>query len=560
MSERPMRIVIVGGVAGGASAATRARRVNERAEVVLIEKDADVSFANCGLPYYIGNEIVDRKKLLVATADLLRRRFRIDVRTRHEVLRIDRQAKELTIRDLSQNSTYQLGYDKLILSPGASPLVPPLEGRDAPNVLTLRNLADTDRIRGAVDGHSAGRAVVIGAGFIGLEMVEQLARRGMSTALVELQPYVLPLLDPEMTVPVEDELRAQGVQLHLGRGVQRVEVGSDGRATAVELTDGQVLEGDLFILGIGVRPNTQLAVDAQLEIGRGGGITVNEFLQTSDADIYAVGDAVEYLYGPTGKPQRIALAGPANRAGRLAGQHAASGASQPMRAIYGTSIVRVFGKTAAMTGLTTALAARLQIPAASVTITANHHAGYFPGAEPLTLKLVFDPQHGKVLGAQAVGVEGVDKRIDVIATAMAFQATVFDLAQLDLAYAPPYGSAKDPVHMAAFAACNQLEGMEDFLPADSNLDGKQVVDVRTDAEIASRPLAGASAVIHIPVDVLRDRIGELDPARETVVTCATGMRAHIAVQILRQHGFPRVQNLAGGATVRNRAWSHHRSS
>jgi rhodanese-related sulfurtransferase len=307
------------------------------------------------------------------------------------------------------------------------------------------------------------------------------------------------------------------------------------------------------ILGLGVRPLVKLAQDADLRMGPGGGIGTNAFMQTSDPDVYAVGDAAEYPYGPTGGSARIALAGPANRAGRLAGEHAATGNSSPMADVFGTSIVRVFSLAAAMTGLSEKLAERFKIPHRSVTIVAGSHAGYYPGASPITLKLTFDPESGRVLGAQAVGRDGVDKRIDVVATALALKATVRDLAGLDLAYAPPFGSAKDPIHMAAFAACNQLDGVEDFVAADADLSGLQVVDVRTPAEVDRQPLAGAPQAINIPLDELRDRLGELDSSAETVVSCGVGVRGHAALRILKQHGFAKVHNLSGGATLRARA-------
>ena len=554
MVESRTKIVIVGGVAGGASAATRARRMNEQAEIILFEKDADVSFANCGLPYYIGEEIAERSKLVVASAEFLRRRFALDVRTQQEVVAIDRSAKQVTVRNQATNEEYTESYDKLILSTGASPFVPPIDGRHAANVFTLRNLADTDQIKAATDSSQAKTAAIIGAGFIGIEMVEQLARRGYKTTLAELQPQVLPLFDPEMAQPIEQELRDNSVVLALGDGIQQILVDDAGSATGVELSSGKVIEAELVILGIGVRPNTKLAQAAGLEIGSGGGVATNRYMQTSDPDIYAVGDAAEYVYGPTGTAMRIALAGPANRSGRLAGEHAATGKSAEMADVFGTSIVRVFGKTAAMTGLTESLAKRLGVPVRSVTILANNHAGYYPGAEQLTLKLIYAGDDGRVLGAQAVGGEGVDKRMDVIATAMAMRATVRDLAGLDLAYAPPFGAAKDPIHMAAFAACNQLDGVEEFVAADADVSGKQVVDVRTAAEVKSRPLAGAAQAINIPLDELRDRLHELDSTQETVVSCAAGIRAHVASRILRQHGFHSVSNLIGGATMRSRAW------
>ncbi len=422
------------------------------------------------------------------------------------------------------------------------------------NVYTLRNVADTDRIKEATTRSSQKRAVVVGAGFIGLEMVEQLVRIGFETSLVELQPQVLPLLDAEMTQPLAKELQRNGVSVHVGSGLKRILVDDAGVATAVELDDGQTLPADLVVLGIGVRPNNELAKTAGLELGKDGGVQTNDYSQTNDPDIYAVGDAAQYAYGPTGNRMRVALAGPANRAGRLAGQHAATGASDPMAPVMGTAIVRVFDLSAGITGLSMTAARRWNIPARSVTIVANNHAGYYPGASPITLKLVFDPESGRVLGAQAIGTEGVDKRMDVIATAMAFQGTVRDLTGVDLSYAPPFGAAKDPVHMAAFAAANQLDGVSDFVDADANLDDVLVVDVRSPAEVERMPLAGVPNVVNIPLDQLRDRIQELNTgADKVVVSCQSGMRAHVAARVLRQRGFKNVQSISGGALVRNRA-------
>jgi NADPH-dependent 2,4-dienoyl-CoA reductase/sulfur reductase-like enzyme/rhodanese-related sulfurtransferase len=550
-ATKPLTIVIVGGVAGGASAATRARRMNEHAQIILLEKDDYVSFANCGLPYHIGGEIADREDLLVATPEFLKQRFRLDVRIREEVVFIERAAKQVEVRR-QNGEIYRIDYDKLILAPGARPFVPPIENVAAENVMTLRNMADTDRIKRVIDHTGTKQAVVVGAGYIGLEMVEQLMRRGIKTSLVELQPQVLPLLDAEMAEPIRVELENQGVGLHLGTSVQKFGLTAD-RATSAVLSNGQALEADLFILGIGVRPHTQLAEAAGLSIGASGGIATNEFMQTSDPDIYGVGDACEYEFGPTADKQIIALAGPANRAGRLAGEHAATGGSATMSPVMGTSAVRVFDVNVATTGLSMGLAERKKRNATSVTIVAKHHAGYYPGAQQMTLKLVYDPGDGRILGAQAVGGSGVDKRIDIIATAMSFGGTVHQLAGLDLAYAPPFGAAKDPVHMAAFAACNQLDGIEFFVHCDADLSGHQVIDVRTTAEVQQSPLRGVDGWIHIPVDELRDRIDELNARVPTVVCCGVGVRGHLAARILKQHGFD-VSNLSGGALLRNRCF------
>ncbi len=545
-------IVIVGGVAGGASAAARARRMNENARIIMLEKDEHVSFANCGLPYYIGGEIQDRDKLLVATPQKFDAWFNIDVRTRSEVLNIDRRQKSVEVRDHAKGETYQLAYDKLILAPGANPIKPPLDGVDAPNVHTLRNLADTDAIKADVDRKPDGRAVVVGAGYIGLEMVEMLKERGMDVALVELMDQVMPIMDAEMAQVIQQELEQHDVEVHLGDGLAGFEL--DGKQVRrVVLNSGARLDADLVVLGIGVRPNTRLAEDAGLELGSMKGIQVNRYCQTSAPDIYAVGDAAEYPFGPTGETMRIPLAGPANRAGRLAGEHAATGDARPMADVYGTAIVRVFAQAAATTGLTVKLADRLGVDARSVTVVAPSHAGYYPGAEPITLKLIYAPDDGRVLGAQAVGRDGVDKRIDVIATAMAMGASVHDLTGLDLAYAPPFGSAKDPVHMAAFAAANDIDGVIHFIPPDADLADLQVLDVRTAAEIEKQPIPHAPHARHIPLPELRDRIGELDPDRPTVTVCASGMRSYLAGRILMQHGFKQVCDLTGGVTVRRRA-------
>ncbi len=539
-------IVIVGGVAGGASAATRARRCNEDARIIIYEKDGYASFANCGLPYYIGGEIEDREKLLVAKPALFKNRFDIELNTRHEVTGIDAKAKSVSVINHESGETLTQSYDKLILAMGAAPIVPPIDGVDSDNVFTLRNLEDTDGITDYLQSGAVNHATVIGAGFIGLEMVEQLHNKGIAVSLVELQKQVLPPMDPEMAKPIAEEVASKGVALHLGDGIAGFET-KGGKVKAVVLNSGTKIDTNLVILGIGVRPNTQLAVAIGLELGETGGITINEFAQTSNPDIYAAGDAVEYEHRVIGQKMRIPLAGPANRAGRIAGQHAATGEASAIPPVLGTAIVRVFGKGAASTGLSMKLAERYGIPAKATVISANHHAGYFPGAKPMMLKLIYAPDSGKVLGAQAVGAAGIDKRIDIIATMIQMGGTVRDLTALDLSYAPPYGSAKDAVHMAAFTACNDLDGLTPTVAMDADLDGLQVVDVRTDAEVAKMSLPGA---IHIPVDVLRDRIGELDPSKETVVTCQSGLRAHVAVRILKQKGFANVHNLVGGMMMR----------
>ena len=541
-------ILIVGGVAGGASAAMRARRMNERARIVIFERDAYVSFANCGLPYYLGGEIRDREKLLVARPALFERRFHIEVRTRHEVLSIDRTAKVVTARELGTGRTYEEPFDKLILAPGAAPFVPPIPGTGAGGVFTLRNLEDTDRIAAAMSG--ARRAVVVGGGYIGLETAEQFRRQGLEVTLVEMLPQVMPFLDSEMAEPLHRQLEFHGVRLELGRAIAAVEE-HGGAVTGVVLADRTRLPADLVLLGVGVRPNVQLATDAGLALGASGGIATDDHMRTSDPDIYAVGDAAESVFGVTGASMRIPLAGPANRAGRLVGEHAATGASRPAPAALGTSVVRVFGCAAGITGLSLRAARGAGYDARAVHIVAFHHASYYPGAESIALKLVYEDGTGRVLGLQAVGGAGVDKRLDVVATLIHFRGTVHDLADLDLAYAPPFGSAKDPLHMAAFAAQNDLDGLARVIQPDADLSGYQVVDVREPREVGSMPLAGAPHARHIPLDQLRDRLSELDPALPTVVACRSGLRSYVGTRILAQHGFAQVFNLSGAAAMRD---------
>ncbi|QDU79679.1 Coenzyme A disulfide reductase [Polystyrenella longa] len=544
-------IVIVGGVAGGASAAARARRCNEAADIIMFEKDRYVSFANCGLPYHIGGEIDERDKLLVATPELFEKRFRIDARTRHEVLSIDQEAKSVQVKNLESGEEFAQDYDRLILSPGASPIIPPIEGSKAKNVFSLRNIEDMDRINQGLSSESSTRdvkqAVVVGAGFIGLEMVEQLHRLGIKVSLVELAPQVLPPLDREMARLIEEELERHEIQLHLGDGIQGLKVEGD-RAVGVTLDSGMTIDTDLVIMCIGVKPNTQLAKQAGLEIGETGGIKINEYLQTSDPNIYAVGDAVEYEHAILEKSMRVALAGPANRAGRIAGEHAATDQSPSMAAVMGTAIVRVFDLGAALTGLSEKMAAKFNRRAKSVIVQAGHHSGYFPGAKTITLKLIYEPETGVVLGAQAIGAAGIDKRIDVIATAMKFKATVEDLTELDLSYAPPYGSAKDPVHLAAFTAQNDLRGFAPIVAYDADLAGKQIVDVRTLKE--QEKLPPVPGAYQIEVDELREHLDELDPEQPTVVICHSAKRAHVGTRILLGHGFKEVSNLTGGMSIR----------
>jgi NADPH-dependent 2,4-dienoyl-CoA reductase/sulfur reductase-like enzyme/rhodanese-related sulfurtransferase len=531
-----MKIAIVGGVAGGASAATRARRLSEAADIIVFERGHDPSFANCGLPYYIGGEIADRQKLLVAPKQMLIDRHRLDVRTRQSVEAIDRPRKRLTICNLVDGTTYEESYDKLILSPGASPLRPPIQGVDLQGIYTLRDLRDADRLH-EVAGKAA-MVVVVGGGFIGLEMAENLVRRGLQTAVVELADQVLPPWDREMTTPITEHLRSNGVELLLGDSA--AEFVKRGAGVTVKLTSGRELLADFVVLSVGVRPENALAVASGLEVGPRGGICVNEHMQTSDPDIYAVGDAVEARDFITGDVIQIPLAGPANRQGRIAADHI-FGRPSSFRGMQGTAIVGVFGMTAAMTGMSEKTLQRTARNYQKVYLHPTHHAGYYPGAEQMSLKLLFEPESGKILGAQAVGRNGVDKRIDVLAIAIQAEMTVFDLEEAELAYAPQFGSAKDPINMAGFIAAGVVRGDAAVAHA-ADLAGASVVDVRTRTEFEEGHIPGA---VNLPLDQLRERLGEVDRAQRTVAYCQGGQRGYLATRILAQAGYD-VANLSGG--------------
>jgi NADPH-dependent 2,4-dienoyl-CoA reductase/sulfur reductase-like enzyme/rhodanese-related sulfurtransferase len=538
-----MKLLIVGGVAGGASAAARARRLSEDAQIILIERGPDVSFANCGLPYYIGGIIAERKKLLVTKPEQLRTRFKLDVRTRSSVEAIDRSAKKVRIRDLNSGQEYEETYDKLILAPGAAPLRPPLPGIDLPGVFTLRNLQDTDQITQRVD-EGVKQAVVVGAGFIGLELVENFVRRGIVTTVVELQDQVLPPFDKEMTTPIAQVLASKGVTLLLGQSAEAFEQAADG--LTVRLKSGQRLLAQLVILGVGVRPENKLAVDAGLEVGPRGGIRVNEFLQTSDPDIYAVGDAIEIKDFVSGDPTQVPLAGPANRQGRIAADNVLGRRSR-YRGTQGTAVVGVFDRTAAITGASEKALRRANRAYRKVYVHPAHHAGYYPDAEPMTLKLLFDPQTGRLLGAQAVGGAGVDKRIDVLAVAIQGGMTVYDLEEMELCYAPQFGSAKDPINMAGFVAAGLLRGDHPQVDVETVLSTPPasrafLLDVRTAQEYAAGHIPGA---VNIPVDDLRTRLDELPRDVKIAAYCQVGQRGYLATRILLQADFS-AENLSGG--------------
>lgn len=540
------KIVIVGGVAGGASAAARARRLNEEAEIVLLERGGYVSFANCGLPYHISGDIKHRDRLLVTTPDLLRQRFKIDVRTRSEVIRIDREKQRVEIKDLDTGKVTFEAYDALVLSPGAEPVRPPIPGIDSPKVMTLRSMENMDHIIAALEGVS--HATVVGGGYIGLEMAEALRKRKCAVTLIELAPQVMGPADPEMVSILHQELELHGVDLRLQTSVTAFDPSEGGLRVA--LSSGETVETGLVILAIGVKPEAGLAVEAGLELGPCGGIRVDDSMRTCDAHIYAVGDAVEVMDFMTGTPTLIPLAGPANRQGRIAAD-AIFGRKARYKKTQGTAICKVFNLAIGMTGLSEKAAKRAGTQYEMVYVHGASHASYYPGAASLSMKMLFDPETGKVLGAQAVGADGVDKRIDVLAVAIRAGLTVYDLEEMELSYAPPYGSAKDPVNYAGFVAANVLRGDVRLCHAQEVLQPEpdfKLLDVSEPAEVAAGTIPGA---INIPLGTLRERLGELSKAKEYVVFCKVGLRGYVACRILQQHGFT-CRNLSGGLLTYNR--------
>lgn len=539
-----MRIIIVGGNAGGASAAARLRRLDEKAGIVVYEKGAYISFANCGMPYHIGGVIPDRSRLMVQTPAAMKERFNVDFRTGCEVTAIDRQTHTVTVKDLSTGMQTADHYDKLILSPGGSPLRPTIPGIENEGIYPLWTIPDMDRIVQAVKA-GAKKAVVVGGGFIGVEAAENLRQQNLDVALVEMLPQVLSFLDPDMAAYAREELQEHGVDLHLGDGVKSFAKNVDGTLT-VTLTGGTQLPADLVVLAIGVRPNTQLAQSSGLTIGTSHGILVDDHLRTSDPDIYAVGDAIEVEHFVTKSKTLIPLAGPANRQARIAADNIA-GIDDIYTGTQGTSIVKVFDLAAGATGAGSALLTKLGIPFRSVIIHPGSHAGYYPGSTPVHLKLLYSPE-GKLLGAQAAGYDGVDKRIDVLATAIRLGATVGDLTDLELAYAPPYGSAKDPVNMVGFVAQNDLQGLTPAVTPD-HLDeelakGAVLLDVRQPEETDCGVIPGA---LKIPLPELRDRLAELPAGKKIITCCKVGLRGYVAQRILAQNGF-QAANLTGGYT------------
>lgn len=539
-----MNYLIIGGVAGGATVAARLRRMDEKANIILFERGKYVSYANCGLPYYIGDTINNREKLFVQTAKGFTDRFRIDIRTEQEVTAIRPDKKEVEIKNLSTGETYTETYDKLVLSPGAEPLRPGIEGIGSKKIFTLRNVPDTDTIKNYVNTENPKRAIVVGGGFIGLEMAENLHDLGIQVDVVEMANQVMAPLDFSMAAIVHRQLTDKGVGLHLEDGVSRFEE-KDGGVT-VHIRSGKQIATDMVLLSIGVRPETKLAKDAGLAIGERGGIAVNDYMQTSDADIYALGDAVEVRHLVTGQPALIPLAGPANKQGRIVADNIVFGNKKKYPGSIGTSIAKVFDLTVAAAGANAKLLQQNNIPYISSYTHGASHAGYYPGAVPLSIKILFAPENGKLLGAQIVGFNGVDKRIEMLAQVIQRGGTVHDLAELEHAYAPPYSSAKDPVNMAGFVAENILNKKSRIiqwrelaeLPADTIR-----IDVRTHDEYKLGTIPG---FINIPVDELREHLDELPKEKPIVVTCAVGLRGYLAYRILVQNGFKHVRNLSGG--------------
>ena len=533
------RILIVGGVAGGASAAARLRRLDETAEIIIFERGDYISFANCGLPYYIGGDIKNRDDLLLQTPESFKQRFNVEVRVRNEVTGIDSENKQINIKNLSTGETYTESYDKLILSPGAEPVRPPIPGIDSDRIFTLRNVPDTDLINDFIDKHKPKRAVIVGAGYIGLEMAENLRQRGMLVAIVEMVDQVLPVMDKEMAGFIQPELHKHNIALWLDDAVanfrpsnSRIEVG---------LKSGMELSCEIVILAIGVKPEVKLASQAKLEIGTTGGIKVNEELQTSDPDIYAIGDAIEVRDFALDNPTLIPLAGPANKQGRMVADNICGG-NRRYNGTQGTSILKVFDLTVAMTGASEKALAKTNMEYEKLHLHPANHVGYYPGAKQMHIKLLFTKPEGKILGAQIVGSQGVDRRIDIFAVAIRTGLTVFDLQELELAYAPPYGSGKDAVNMAGFAASNILDGTMDVVHW-NQLDGADyILDVRTTGEFNR---GNVPSSVNIPVDELRNRLNELPQDTAINIYCTVGIRSYIACRILMQNGFI-ARNISGG--------------
>ncbi|MGX7047296.1 CoA-disulfide reductase [Lactococcus piscium] len=540
------KIIIIGGVAGGMSAATRLRRLKEDAEIIVFDKGPYVSFANCGLPYYVSGEIAQRDALILQTPDSLSTRFNLDVRPLHDVIRINPEKKTVTVKN--QEGIFEASYDSLVLSPGAKPFIPEIAGlQDADNIFSLRNVPDLDKLMAKINENGAEKVTVIGAGFIGLEMAENLKQKGLAVTIVEKASHVLPTMDEEMAAFVTQELVHQGVRVITSQSA----VAFKDKGRTILLEDSTTLNSDITILSVGIQPETPLAQAAGIKLGFRGGILVDEHYQTNLKDIYAVGDAIVVKQQVTDSDTLISLASPANRQGRQVADVIA-GLPRQNKGSIGTAIVRVFDLSVASTGLSERAAKQAGLQVEVVHTTGKDHAGYYPGATDITLKLIFNPESGVIYGAQAVGNKGIDKRIDIIATAIKGGLTIFDLPELELTYAPPFGSAKDPVNMIGYAAMNLLEGLSDHVQwYDLNAElatGKVLLDVRNESELKTN--GQFKSFVNIPLDDLRSRLSELDKTISYIVTCHSGLRSYIAERILKQAGFS-VQNLDGAFSLYN---------
>jgi len=539
-----MKYIIVGGVAGGASTAARLRRMDEHASIILFEKGSYISYANCGLPYYIGDVITDRNQLFVQTATSFKHRFNIDARVQTEVLLIDTEKKLVQVKNWATNEIYTEPYDKLVLSPGAEPIRPPLEGINSEGIFTLRNVMDTDKIKAYVGQYPKGKAVVIGGGFIGLEMAENLHHLGMQVTIIEMGKQVLAPVDFPIAAMAQQHIRSKGVDLKLNTAVTGFS--RDDKGLKVHMKDKASIDADIVILSIGVKPDTRLAVDAGLTIGKGRGILVNEFLQTSDESIYAVGDAIEFINPITMNSMPTYLAGPANKQGRICANNMVFGNKQTYHGSINTAIVKIFDVTVAVAGVASKHLTAAGIDHLVSTTHSGSHAGYYPGSEQMSIQIAFSPVDGKLLGAQVFGTEGVDKRIDTLSSVIQRGSTIYELTEFEHAYAPPYSSAKDPVNMAGFVAENILTGKLKVVPwtkVESIESSAVLIDVRLPHEFAAGNIPGS---INIPGDELREKIATMDKNQQIYIYCQIGLRGYLAQRILMQNGFEHVKNIAGG--------------
>lgn len=539
-----MRYIIVGGVAGGASTAARLRRLDEHAEIVLFEKGTYISYANCGLPYYIGDVITDRDQLFVQTAASFKDRFNIDARVMQEVTEIFPDAKKVQIKNLKTGELYDMSYDKLVLSPGAEPIRPPLDGIDSEGIFTLRNVPDTDRIKAYTNRFPNGKAVVIGAGFIGLEMAENLHHLGMQVTIIEMGNQILAPVDFPIAAIAQQHIRSKGIDLRLKTTVTGFERNEDG--LKVFMKDQLPVDADMVILSIGVRSDTRLAAKAGLQLGSARGILVNDYLQTSNPDIYAVGDAIEFINPITHLSMPTYLAGPANKQGRICANNMVLGNKNKYNGSINTAIVKIFDLTVAVAGVASKHLAVAKMEHLTSTTHSGSHAGYYPGSEQMTIQINFSPADGKLLGAQIIGTEGVDKRIDTLSSVIQRGSTIDELTEFEHAYAPPYSSAKDPVNMAGFVAENIMQNRLKVIPWNAVKSIKEddlLIDVRTQLEFINGNIPGA---INIPIDELRGRLEELDKEKNIFIYCQIGLRGYLAQRILLQNGFENVMNVSGG--------------